>query len=345
MIYVSADLHKRFCSVTAVDASGTLREQRRVASDGSSLRDYFRHCTEPVEVAVEACSFWRAFVDTVGPLVKRIVLVQPQRVEAIASAKLKNDRLDSATLAHLLRLNYLPESWVADPHTQALRQWTRLRIRLGRERTRWKNQVHALLDQYGLRAPVSDLFGPRDRTWLGSLELPPAGRQVLDRSLQQIDRLELAIREEEERLRGLAQADPRAHWLMTISGIGGYSAMVLPAEIGEIERFPAKRQLYSYAGLVLRVRESAGHHWRGGITRAGSPHLRWILTEAAFRAVRTSPAARRYFERLARRKPRNVARVALARKLLGAVYALLRNGVCFDGRVLRRCKGTLRQPG
>lgn len=333
MLYIGADLHKRFCSMTALDASGTLRERKRVVSDPASLQGYFRHWSEPVEVAVEACSFWRAFVDTVQPLVKRIVLVHPQRVKAIASAKLKNDRVDSATLAHLLRLNYLPESWIADPHTRALRQWTRLRIRLGRERTRWKNQVHALLDQYGLRAPVSDLFGQRGRTWLGSLELPPAGRQVLDCSLQQIDRLELAIREEEERLRALAQADPRARWLMTIPGIGGYSAMVLLAEIGEIGRFPDKRQLYSYAGLVPRVRESAGHQWRGGITRAGSPHLRWILTEAAIRAVRTSPAARCYFERLAQRKPRNVARVALARKLLGAVHALLRDGVCFDEKV------------
>lgn len=207
--------------MTALDASGTLRERKRVASDPASLQGYFGQWSEPVEVAVEACSFWRAFVDTVQPLVKRMVLVHPQRVKAIASAKLKNDRVDSATLAHLLRLNYLPESWIADPHTRALRQWTRLRIRLGRERTRWKNQVHALLDQYGLRAPVSDLFGQRGRTWLGSLELPPAGRQVLDCSVQQIDRLELAIREEEERLRALAQADSRARWLMTIPGVGG----------------------------------------------------------------------------------------------------------------------------
>ena len=90
------------------------------------------------------------------------------------------------------------------------------------------------------------------------------------------------------------------------------------------------KALYSYAGLVPWVRESAGKKSRGGISRCGSPRLRWVMVEAAHTAVRCSPAAKRYFERMRRRKHAHVARVALARKLLGAAYALLRDGVCFD---------------
>ena len=95
-------------------------------------------------------------------------------------------------------------------------------------------------------------------------------------------------------------------------------------------RFRDKQALCSYAGRVPRVRESAGKAARGGITRQGSPWLRWIMVEAAQVAVRSSPAARKYFQRLERRKHRHVARVALARKLLIAVYALLHDGVVFD---------------
>jgi transposase len=330
MLYVGVDLHHKFCLITALDSTGVVREQVRLANDRSSLRGYFQRWSEAVDVAVEACSFSGAFVETVQPLVRRLVLVHPQRVKAIASAKLKNDRVDSATLAHLLRLNYLPESWIADPETRGLRHYTRLRIRLGQERTRWKNQIHAILHQQGLRAPVSDLFGRGGRAWLAALELPATNRHVIDTALRQIDSLDQAIDEEERRLRDLAEADPRAHYLTTIPGVGDYSAMVMLAEIGDIRRFPDKRQLYSYAGLVPWVRESAQHCWRGHITRAGSPYLRWIMIEAAVHATCSSPSARRYFERLARRRPRHVARVALARKLLGAVYALLRHGVCFD---------------
>ena len=112
--------------------------------------------------------------------------------------------------------------------------------------------------------------------------------------------------------------------------IGTYSAMILLAELGDPRRFADKKALFSYAGLVPVVRESAGHKSHGGITRCGSPRLRWVMVEAAHTALRCSPAARTYFERLRQRKHGNVACVALARKLLGAAFAMLRNGECFD---------------
>ena len=130
-----------------------------------------------MQVAKEACSFWSGFREVVEPEVKRLVLVHPQRVKAIASAKLKNDRVDSETLAHLLRCDLLPESWKADRETQARRQQVRLRATLVRHRTRLKNQVHAVLHQQGLHAPVSDLLGKRGRLWLAQVELPTQARE------------------------------------------------------------------------------------------------------------------------------------------------------------------------
>jgi transposase len=106
--------------------------------------------------------------------------------------------------------------------------------------------------------------------------------------------------------------------------------MLLLAEIGDIQRFAHPRALANYAGLVPWVRESADKRRSGGTTRVGSPWLRWIMVEAAQVAVRTSPAVKDYFEQLRRRKHRNVAVVAVARKLLVTVWALLRHGECFD---------------
>ena len=126
---------------------------------GSCARYFRQFRGQAVQAAVEACGFWPAFREVVEPKVKGLVLVHPQRVKAIASAKLKNDRVDSATLAHLLRCDLLPESWMADRVTQARRQQVRLRATLVRQRTRLKNQVHAVLHQRGVRAPVTDAFG------------------------------------------------------------------------------------------------------------------------------------------------------------------------------------------
>jgi transposase len=331
MIHVGVDLHQRFCYMTALEARGKIVQSGPVTNEKAALRKYFRQFHgQGVQVAVEACGFWPAFREVVEPEVKRLVLVHPQRVKAIASAKLKNDRVDSETLAHLLRCELLPESWKADRETQARRQQVRLRSTLVRQRTRLKNQVHAVLHQQGLGSPVTDLFGKRGRRWLGQVKLPTQAGETIAACLRMIDHYGEEIQKQNLQLSEKAKHDQRAPWLMTIPGIGEHSAMMLLAEIGDVGRFGSKEALCSYAGLVPRVRESAGKRARSGITRQGSGWLRWIMVEAAQVATRCSPAAQRYYERLLRKKHKHVARVALARKLLIAVYALLHDGVRFD---------------
>jgi transposase len=121
-----------------------------------------------------------------------------------------------------------------------------------------------------------------------------------------------------------------ARWLRSIPGIGDFSALLLLAELGDAGRFRDKEAVANYAGLVPWVRESADRSRRGSITRCGSPWLRWIMVEAVPRAVWSSPAVRRCYDRLRARKHAHVARVAVARKLLIAAWALLRDGVLFD---------------
>jgi transposase len=333
MIHIGVDLHQRFCYCTAVKASGEVIAQRSVVNEAESLRRFVRSLPQPAQVVVEACGFWPAFKKAIEKDVERVVMVHPQRVKAIASARLKNDRVDSATLAHLSRCDLLPEAWMADEATRQLRLQVRLRVTLGRERSRLKNLLQAVLHQEGQRKPVSDLFGKRGRQWLARIELSAAARQVVATYLPLIDDLNRRIAEQERQLELVANNDARAGWLQTIPGIGPYSAMVILAEIGDIRRFASKRSLASYAGLVPRVRESAGKRSYGSITRAGSETLRWILLQVAQVAMRHAPAARRFYERLKKRKRPQVAKVALARKLLCAVWALLGQGVCYDDQV------------
>lgn len=339
MIYIGGDLHLRFCYMTVLNTSGAVLREGRVSNDAQSLHQFFTTWKSPgqesdkIEVAVEACGFWPAFLEIVEPLVDRVVLVHPAKVKAIASAKLKNDRVDSAVLAQLLRADYLPEAWKADRATRERRELLRLRISLVQDRTRYKNQVHATLHQHGLRAPVSDLFGKDGRAWLSTVTVCASARQAIDTSLRLVEQLDQEVQRLDRQLRQLAQEDPDAQCLMSIPGIGAFTALVLKAEIGDIRRFSDKKSLYNYAGLVPVIRDSAEHKRRGGITHAGSPVLRWVMTEAALTATRYSPAARAWYERLARRKHPHVARTALARKLLGAVWALWTHGVCFNERI------------
>ena len=329
MIHVGADLHQRFCYMTALDASGRQLSARAVPNRSQELQHYFEQFRGPVQVAVEACSFWPAFREAVGQRAE-VRLVHPQRVKAIAAAKLKNDRIDSGILAHLLRCDLLPSAWMADAETQALRQQVRLRASLVRQRTRCKNQVHALLHQQGLRFAGSDLFGCQGRVWLAKVEMPAGTRSAVKVHLKLIDEFTRQIAGQDRRLERLRKKDVRAAWLETIPGIGKYSSLLLLAEIGDIQRFHSKRALCHYSGLIPWMRESAEKRRSGGITRVGSPWLRWILVEAAQTAIRTAPEVQAWFQRLARRKHKHTAVVAVARKLLVAVWSMLHDGELYD---------------
>jgi len=331
--HIGVDLHQRFCYLTAVDASGKRYGQARVANDAGALQAWLGQMPRPRQVVMEASGFWPAFERAVRPEAERVVMVHPQRVKAIASARLKNDRVDSEILARLSQADLLPEAWMADPQTQRLRKLARLRIALGQQRTTAKNQLQAVLHQEGFAKPVTDVFGKRGRAWLGKLELSAAGRMVVDTWLQMVDHLDGLIAQQKRELERMAGEDMRARWLQTVPGIGAYSAMVILAEIGDIARFHSKRALASYAGLTPSVRESDGKRKRGGIGHHGSGTLRWIMLQVAQVAARHSPAAKAWIARLRKKKPAQVAKIALARKLLTAVWALLRQGVCFEESV------------
>lgn len=335
-VHVGVDLHQRFCYLTAVDASGKLLRQGQVANQAAALQQWLGTLECPRQLVVEASGFWPAFHRAVRSHAERMVMVHPQRVKAIASAKLKNDRVDATTLAHLSRCDLLPEAWMADEATQQLRLRVRLRINLGRQRARAKNQLQAVLHQEGFIKPVTDLFGKRGRAWLQSIQLSTAGRMVVQTWLREVDRLDAEIAVQTRELERSAADDVRARWLQTVPGIGAYSAMVMLAEMGDVARFSNKQALASYAGLVPVVRESAGRKKRGGITHQGSNTLRWIMLQVAQVACRYSPAVRAWYVQLRRRKPAQVARIAVARKLLCVAWALLRHGVCFDEKVFAR---------
>ncbi len=328
--HVGVDLHQRFCYLTAVDASGKKLKQGQVVNQGAALRQWLGQVPGPRQVVMEASGFWPAFARAVQPEAERLVMVHPQRMKAIASARLKNDKVDSETLAQLSRADLLPEAWMANQRTQQTRLLTRLRITLGQQRAKAKNQLQAVLHQEGFLKPVADVFGKKGRAWLAGLALSPAARVVVEVWLKVIDQMDEAIATQTRELERMAKDDARARWLRTVPGIGAYSAMVILAEVGEIERFPSKRALASYAGLTPSVRESAGKRKRGGIGHHGSGTLRWILLQVAQVAARHSPAAGAWYRKLRQRKPAQVALIALARKLLTAVWALLRHGICFD---------------
>jgi transposase len=253
-------------------------------------------------------------------------LVHPLRCKAIASARLKNDKVDAATLARLLRADLLPEAWIAPLEVRALRALLRHRVALVRLGTALRNQIHAVTADHGYDRPDACWTGGYwtgpGRRWLDELPLPAVSRQVITDNLTVIDAIAPTIGHLDREVHVRAKADPRVTVVTALPGVGEFTAMMLLAEIGDISRFGNARRLACWAGLTPTVRGSdlAVHH--GHISKQGSPYVRWVLVQAAQIAKRHPEFAATY-QRIAKRRGTKIATVAVARTLLTRTYHLL----------------------
>ena len=193
-------------------------------------------------------------------------------------------------------------------------------------RTAVKNRVHALLARQGILPEHSDLFGKGGQQFLASLQLPEGSRQRLDSLLALIADFDREITATTREIDARAKADERVGVLCQIRGVGRYTAMLIIAEVGDVKRFPSARHLCAWAGLAPTVRSSDGKARLGHISRQGSPALRWALTEAAQKIPTGGGPLRAMFERIAKRRGRKIAKVAIARQILTLCYYGLRDG-------------------
>ena len=319
--YIGVDLHKAFFQVCAIEPNGERLWEQRWPTTAEGIAAFVARCGAHSQVAVEASSPTWAFADRVVAQVGAVHVVDTRKSRLKAGYAAKTDRLDAQRLADALRRNSIVGIYYPPPAIRDLRELCRHRTQLARLQASLKQRLHALLLRQGVTLPpVSDLFGRRGRAWLDALALPGwAGasvtglRQVLRDVQAQLVPVQTAIGE-------TAAADPIASALDARPGFGPVFSLSVRAEIGTITRFPDGPHLASYAGLVPRVEGSAGRHWTGRITKAGSPWLRWTLIEAAIHNVRRQDDFGRWARRLAVKKGMLKTRVAVARALCDEIF-------------------------
>jgi transposase len=257
------------------------------------------------------------------------VIGNPLRVRAIAEAKIKTDKVDSRVLAELLRADYLPAVWQPDAATQRLRRLTHRRAALVSDRTRLKNRLHSIFHHALVPLPAYDLFSAKGRAWLK--QAPLAEEEALARAsdLRLLEETEREIAQMEQLLAGEAWQDDKVRLVMSIPGIDYTVAQTCLAAIGDVSRFPHPKKLAAYLGLNPSTRQSAGHCYHGGITKQGNAHARWLLVQAAQHLGQYPGPLGHSLRKLARRKNRNVAVVACARKLAVLLWHVLTSGEPF----------------
>lgn len=326
MLYAGVDLHRNVSQVAVVDERGELMLSRRVRSDRAELLRVFGEvgCDQSLEVAFEATYGWGWFADLLEEVGIPAHMAHPQANKAISSARVKNDTVDARTLAHLLRTELLPESWIAPPEVREKRRLVRTRTSLVRMRSRLKNQIHAILADYGLHAPGNGDVFVGSRLAELSRRLPSLPRERVEAHLRLIEGIDKEIDAADLEIQKLFARDPEVRRLLPIPGIGIITAAVILAEVGDIRRFPSARHFASWCGLTPTEHSSAEHTRRGHISKQGSRWLRWVLVEAACHSYR-NPRLAGFQASVASRRGDKIARIALARRLAVLSFYALRS--------------------
>jgi transposase len=325
---VGLDLHRRRTVMVRLTPSGERLEVARFASDPQVLADQIAKAGAAPRVVLEATYGWYWAADVLAAAGAEVHLAHPLGVKGFAYRRVKNDVRDAADLADLLRMQRLPEAWIAPPPVRAQRELVRHRHKLRQVCSRLKSGAHAVLAKNGVLIARSDMFGIDGRRQLSRLVVPEAFRIRLDSQLRLVDILEDEIADLDNRIAAVFGDDTGYRTVQRIGGIGPVLGAVLRAEIGDITRFRSPARLNSWAGLTPRHRESDTTVHRGSITKQGSRLVRRAAIEAVQHAPADTPMRNTYQRIVARRGPNagHIARVAAARELLTRVFYALRDG-------------------
>ena len=206
-----------------------------------------------------------------------------------------------------------------------MRELVRHRAKLVVWRSALKASVHAVLAKQGLHLDATDLFGIGGRKLLAAAPLDAAYRLRVNALLRLIDAMDFEIRAVSGPLRAALSGHAGFQAVQAVPGVGPTLAAIFVAEIGDVARFAGPAQLASWAGLTPKHRESDTVVHRGPITKQGSALVRWAAVEAA-QGARNAGWLEQTGTRIGQRRGRNIATVAVARKLLTLVYYGLRDG-------------------
>lgn len=335
MIVVGMDVHVRNSYLCVSNESGEKLKRGRVTNRLGDLAEFLTPFEgEAMRVSLENTTNARAIhrlLHTYARATDTEVTAQvlnARKLRVIAESVTKCDRLDAEVINELTLSNLkLPTCYLPDDEVFGLREHLRARADVVRVQTMTKNRIHALLHRRGILRPPGGVFTANGRAWLAQIELDDPGRFVLTQYQHVLEQLEETIKQSNGKLRRLAR-EPRwrksAALLQTMPGVGLITSLTVLAELGDLGRFRSPASVTNFVGLVPVLRASNEKHYQGGITKRGSAHLRSVLVEAAWSAIRRVPRYHHLYERVKERRGAQTAIVAVARRMLEDMFIMLK---------------------
>jgi transposase len=321
--FVGLDVHKHYLIAAAVGADrNEVMSPRRVPL--TRLDSWVRRTLTPQDaVVLEMTTNAFQLYDDLSPYVHSVTVVHPPHVALITRAQVMTDKIAARTLAKLHAVGLLPSIWIPSLEVRDHRALVAQRTKMVRLSTQAKNRLHAVLHRHHLLPPAGKLFEPDMHVWWLELEISALEQARVRCDLDTLIFAQGQMAHLEEAMAALAAQDERVVLLLQLPGVGLITALTLLAAIGDMSRFPTAKHLVGYSGLGASVHDSGLTRRTGRITKAGRRDIRAAMVEAAHTAVRTHPHWQAELDRLEPRLGKNKAIVAIARKLLVAVWHIL----------------------
>lgn len=325
MFYSGIDLHKDNCFITTVDDSGTTVKQERLHNNPHIILAYFDSLPGPHKAVVECTAGWYWLNDLLEPHGVELILAHAKYLKAISYAKVKTDKVDSHTLANLLRLDSIPQAHKIQRDLRDLRDLMRSRLRLVQKRTSCYVSIHNL----GRKLNCGDQIVIDQSLVPETLSEPY--RLHLRHLYQQITLLDTQILTLEHFLQPVLIPNDDIQRLVWIPGIGKTTAFTIYLEADGIERFISDKHFVSYCRLVPGAKNSNKSIRHKSGCKDGNKYLKIAFTDMAVHAIQYFPEYRRLYQKILRRSNEPIARTVVAKELARIVYFILKNKTNYRG--------------
>jgi transposase len=321
--YIGLDVHKHYLIAVGVDEDlNIVLPARRV--EFCYLETWMKKTlTTQDEVVLEMTTNTWQLYDELMVYVGSVLVVHPPHVALITKSQVMNDKIAASILARLLAKGLLVGIWVPPQEIRELRGLVAQRKKMTTMATQAKNRLHAVLQRHHLAPPEGNPFGAGNKEWWKSLPIGKLEKINLQSDLETLQFAEGQVTRITAIMEGMAAEQEPIGRLLHLAGFGVVTAVTVWAAIGDIQRFTEPRYLVGYAGLGTRVHDSGMTTRTGKITKAGRRDLRTVLIESAQVVANSHPHWKADFARLEPRLGYNKAVVAIARKLLIAVWYIL----------------------
>jgi transposase len=310
--------------------------QRATVTSVDSLSSLLGPKEPPAVVAIEACrEAWHVH-DLLRSWGNEVVLVDTTRSRRLGIGQhgRKTDRIDAEVLALALERGGIPMAHVLSPHRRQLRRWLSVRRALVESRANLVTTCRGLAREQGVVLPKCQaaVFAKKARQSAGK------AIEVIAPLLKQLETINPELEAVETKLAELCAKEPVVELLTTAPGVGPTIAASFVSVVDDAKRFRSSHHVESYLGLVPSEDSSGGGRQRlGAITKKGNAYLRALLVEGAWsilqRVDRNDPL-RLWAEAVAERRGRKVAVTALARRLVGVLWAMWRDSKPYEPSVL-----------